>query len=81
MVTTSDIDMLATDIVEEIDVTCRPAKVLVITWHPADDASDLYSNAAAAELIPRLRVVLERLERGALRLPVDDGVRYVDVEG
>jgi hypothetical protein len=73
------LDAIATDAVEEIDVTCRPFKAVVITWDPAWDGSVLYSNAAAVDLIPRLRAVLERLESGSLRLPVDDGVRWVDV--
>lgn len=74
------LDAIASDGVEAIDVTCRPAKAVVITWDPAWDGSVLYSNAAAVDLIPRLEAILERLKSGALRLPVDDGVRWVDVE-
>jgi trans-aconitate methyltransferase len=75
------VDAIASDGVEAIDVTCRPFKAVVITWDPAQDASVLYSNAAAADLIPRLEAMLERLKSGSLRLPVDDGVRWVDEGG
>jgi hypothetical protein len=78
------IDAIATDAVENIDVTCTPRKAAVLVFDPLDppDMAALYSNAAAVNLIPFVRALLARLESGALRMPVTaDGVRWVEGEG
>jgi hypothetical protein len=74
-------DAIATDAVEEIDICCRPYRAVVIVFdpHPPPEEAALYCNASAESLIPVLRAVLERLESGALRMPVSaDEVRWVD---
>jgi hypothetical protein len=76
-----DLDALATDVVEAVDVTCRPFKIAVLVWFPeADGAADLYTNASATQLEPVLRAMGVRLESGSLRMPTLGGqVRWVDV--
>jgi hypothetical protein len=56
-------------------------RVVVIAFDPAAGSTRLalYSNAAAIDLVPMLRIVLARLESGTLRMPVTNGVRWVDV--
>ncbi len=58
-------------------------KAILVVFHPDDaaDAAALYSNAAAADLVPVLRALLERIESGALRMPATaDTVRWVEIE-
>jgi hypothetical protein len=81
---TGPAEAIATDAVEEIDVTCRPYRAVVIVFdpHPPPEEAALYCNASAESLIPVLRAVLSRLESGALRMPVSaDEVRWVEGDG
>jgi hypothetical protein len=56
-------------------------RAVVINFDPGEPQHHtLYSDAAAVDLIPMLRSLLTRLESGAVRMPVTDGVRWVDAE-
>jgi len=81
MPTEGDLDALATDVVEAVDVTCRPFKIAVFIWYPGyEEAADLYTNASADSLQLVTRANGLRLERGALRMPaIGNSVRWVDV--
>jgi hypothetical protein len=65
-----------------IDTVAEPwRRAVVVVFEPAlPERHALYANAAAADLIPVLKAVLERLESGTLRMPLEVGVRWVDVE-
>lgn len=66
------------DILAMVEPSQRAA---VITFHPDDPIRHvLHSNAAAVDLIPMLRSLLLRLESGALRMPVNGGVGWVDFD-
>ena len=79
---TPDTELLAEIVVERVAKMWPADKAVVVVFRPADTPPrhTLFSNAAAADLIPVLRAVLERLESGTLRMPVTDAVRWVDVE-
>jgi hypothetical protein len=68
--------------VEAIEAVEAPRRAVFIVWDPLDppEVHTLLSDASAADLQPLLRAVLARLERGETRMPVDGGVRWVDVE-
>ncbi len=55
-------------------------KTAVIRFDLADapEAHTLDCDAAAADLVPVLRALLARIEGGALRMPVTDGLRWVE---
>jgi hypothetical protein len=74
-------DLLAEVVVERVSRLSPPDKAVVLVFSPTDppDQSALFSTAGAADLIPVLRSVLQRLESGALRMPVEAEVRWVDV--
>ncbi len=76
------LDWVVRDLVGAVDDACAPHKLAVVAFHPADEATEhvLYTNAAAEALVPVLRALLARLESGALRMPVDGGVLWVDPE-
>jgi hypothetical protein len=79
---TPDSEFLAEIVVERIAKMWPTDKAIVVVFRPADpsDRSMLFSSASAADLVPVLRAVLDRLESGTLRMPVEAGVRWVDVE-
>ena len=63
--------------------TRSPVRCVLIEFHPEDfpEQLSLFSDASAAHLVPVLRAALAKLEAGALRLPVDGGLRWVEDEG
>lgn len=67
--------------VDAIDLQLPPYKAVVVVFDPADppEVHEVFSAAAAADIVPLLRAVVARLESGALRMPVDGGVRWIDV--
>lgn len=67
--------------IDAIDVVVPPRQAVVVVFDPTDPSllPVTFSTASASDLVPVLRVVLALLEAGALRMPVDGGVRWVDV--
>lgn len=76
-----DVADVADEAIEAIDAL-GVLKGAVIVFHPADLPEDhtLYSNAAAAQLIPVLKALVARLEAGDLRLDAGGGSRWVKTE-
>jgi hypothetical protein len=76
-------DAAASGMVEAFHRRFSPDKAAMVVFRPGDPpaAATLYSNAAAADLLPVLRAVLARIEAGALRMPTTaDTVRWVKIE-
>lgn len=73
------VSTVATSAIEAISVPDALNRAVVIVFQP-DKQHTLYSDAAAVDLIPVLRAVLEQMETGRLRMPVTDAVRWVEVE-
>jgi len=73
-----DVDDVANEAIEAIDALGL-IKAVVVVFHPTDPPGEhvLYSNAAAAQLLPVLKAMVARLEAGDLRLPVDSRLRWV----
>jgi hypothetical protein len=70
-------------LIETLALVEPTLRAVVICFDPLGlpATHSLDSNAAAVDLIPVLRAVLERLESGALRMPVSGGaVRWVDFD-
>lgn len=71
----------ATSLVDTLAVVEPLHRAVVIMFEPGDaERHVLYSNGAAADLVPVLRAVLERIEAGRLRMPVTDAVRWVEFD-
>lgn len=71
----------ATSLIDVLAMVEPQQRAVVINFDPREPGSHtLYSDAAAVDLAPMLRSLLERLERGALRMPVTDGVQWVNAE-
>lgn len=71
----------ATSLIDILAMVEPQQRAVVINFDPREPClHTLYSDAAAVDLIPMLRSLLDRLERGALRMPVTDGVRWVEAE-
>jgi hypothetical protein len=72
-----DVDDIAKEAIEGIEAL-GVIKGVLVAFDPADppEVHILYSNAAAADLVPLLHAVLAQLEAGVLRLPVEGGVRW-----
>jgi len=73
------VDDVASEAVEAIDAL--GFKALVIVFDPADalDEHFLYSNAAAAQLLPVLKALAAQIDTGDVRMPVDASVRWVAI--
>ena len=70
----------ATSLIDTLALVEPWQRAVVITFDQArPEHLALYSNAAAVDLAPLLRAVLARVESGALRMPVTDAVRWVEV--
>lgn len=68
--------------IDSIAVAGPALRVAIVVSGPMAADHAVYSNADAAQLAPVLQAVLARLESGTLvRLPVTDGVRWMDVAG
>ena len=74
-----DLTEIAEAAVAAIDALWPVNKAVVIAFNPSDAPEDhaLYSNAAAASLLPVLKAMVARLEAGDLCMPVDGGLRWV----
>jgi hypothetical protein len=73
-----DIDDVANEAIEAIDALGL-IKAVVLVFDPADAAEEhaVYSNAAAAQLLPVLKAAVARIEAGELRMPVVNEARWV----
>jgi hypothetical protein len=69
----------ATALLDIIELVEPSHRAVVMVFDPLDRQHTLYSNAGATDLIPALRLVLERLEAGTLQMPVTGAVRFVDL--
>ncbi len=60
-----------------------PSRCVIIVFDPwpGGEPQALYSNASAAQLTRVLSAALYQVASGKLRLPVRDGLRWVDPEG
>lgn len=71
---------VAQDAIDSVGVA-GPLRAALVVFSPHTLAGEVYCNADAPQLVVALRSVLARLESGALvRLPVTDGVRWMDVD-
>jgi len=63
------------------DMETPPHRAVVVVFNPADppETHALYSNAAAADLVPVLKAVVALLESGVVRMATDGDVRFVEV--
>ena len=75
-----DIDDVANEASEAIDAL-GVRKAVFVVFDPADPPEELavYSNAAAAQLLPALQAMVARIEAGELRMPADNETRWVDI--
>jgi hypothetical protein len=66
----------------DLAVLYGPKRACVIMFNPNDlpERHSLVSDASASDLVPLLKAVVARLESGALRMPLNGEVRWVDVE-
>jgi hypothetical protein len=75
-----DIDDVANEAIEAIDAL-GVLKAVVLVFDPADPPEEhaVYSNAAAALLLPVLKAMVARIEAGELRMPTDNDARWVTI--
>lgn len=74
---------IASSTIESMRVGVPGVCAALIVFDPPQgpERGRVFSNAEADQLIPVLRATLERLESGTLvRLPVTDGVRWMDAD-
>ena len=73
-----DVDDVANEAIEAIDALGL-LKAVFVVFDPADAAEEhvIYSNAAAAQLLPVLKAMVARIEAGDLRMPVANDARWV----
>jgi hypothetical protein len=73
-----DLDDVANEAIDAVDALGL-IKAVVMVFDPSAPPEEhvIYSNAAAAQLLPVLKAMVARIEAGDLRMPVANAARWV----